>query len=345
MISILVFVFFIISLIVFFSPKNGINKFAIFIFFGFILAIIAAFRSEEGNPDYGVYVDYFHEQDYLLVEPTFVIFSKIIHSLFGPYPIFIFIIYAILGILLKLIAIQRLSKLWFLSLVVYVGNFFILQDMIQIRAGVASALLLLCIKPIYDRNLLKFMFIALLAILFHVSALVILPLWFLPKIKERLLVFLLYIIIPVSCVIYIFKTNLIMVLPIPGVQEKIDLYIAIQESGEENALTEINVFNAVFLVNVFIFYFLLMKYKLLLFHNKYALILLSIYGIGLSSYAALATIPVFAGRISGLLEIVEIILIPFLYYTISPKYISKLLVVFWGLGMLLIHLFRSKLIS
>ncbi|GAA6764488.1 hypothetical protein AAFH68_04180 [Flavobacterium sp. CGRL1] len=191
---------------------------------------------------------------------------------------------------------------------------------------------------------MKFLAIFLIAVLFHVSAIIILPLWFLPKIKERILIFLLYIIIPISCIIYFLKTNLIMVLPIPFVQEKIDLYIAIQESGAENSLTEINVFNSVFIVDVIIFYFLLYKYKLLLSHNKYALLLLAIYGLGLFSYAALATIPVFAGRISGLLEIVEIILLPFMYYTISPKFISKLLVVVCALVMILIHLLRSKLI-
>lgn len=345
MIAILLLIFFLVSLIALFPWKNSVTKIFVFSFLGLLLILIAAFRSEEGNPDYEVYVSYFYDQDFLLVEPTFVIFAKMVSFLFGPYPIYIFIIYAILGVTLKFAAIKQLSKLWFLSIIVYIGNFFVLQDMIQIRAGVASALLLLCIKPIFDRDLKKFLFISILAILFHISALVILPLWFLPKIKDRILIFLLYIIIPISCVIYFLKTNLIMALPIPVVQEKIDIYVALQESGVENVLTEINVFNYVFLVNVLIFYLLLIKHKLLLFHNKYALILLAIYGIGLSSYAALATLPVFAGRISGLLEIVEIILIPFLYYTISPKYISKLLVIFWALGMILIHLFRSKLIS
>ena len=345
MIAILLFTLFISSLIAFISIKNRLNKIAVFVFLGFILILIAAFRSEEGNPDYKIYLRYFEEQDFLFVEPTFVVLSKMVSFLFGPYPIFIFIIYAILGVTLKFIAIKQLSKLYFLSIVVYIGNFFILHDMIQIRAGVASALLLLCIKPIYDRNLKNFLIITLLAVLFHVSAIVILPLWFLPKIRERILVLLLYMIIPIACIIYFLKTNLIFILPIPVIQEKIDLYIELQDSGVENALTEINVFNYLFLFKIFIFYFLLIKYKVLLFHNKYALILLAIYGIGLFSYAALATIPVFAGRISGLFEIVEIILIPFLYYAISPKFISKLLVVFWGLGMILIHLFRSKLIS
>ena len=116
--------------------------------------------------------------------------KKIIYSLIGPYPIYLFLLFAILGVSFKLIAIKQLTELWFLSLILYLSNFFILHEMTQIRAGVASAFLLLCVKPIYDRDLKRFLLFAVLGFLFHYSAIVILPLWFLGiKARKNVLLF------------------------------------------------------------------------------------------------------------------------------------------------------------
>ena len=142
MIFILFFTFFLFSLISFFLPQERLYKSILFFVLGFILILIAGFRSEEVVRDYVNYVTYFHDRDFLAVEPAFVVISKIIYSLIGPYPIYLFLLFAILGVSFKLIAIKQLTEQWFLSLVIYLSNFFILHEMTQIRAGIASSFLL-----------------------------------------------------------------------------------------------------------------------------------------------------------------------------------------------------------
>ena len=340
MILILFAVFFLGVLSSFFLPKDRIDKYLIILFLGLVLILTAGFRKEEAVRDYVTYVTYFHEQDFLLVEPSFVLISNVIHLLIGPYPIYLFVLFATLGVSLKLTAIKQLSELWFLSIVIYVSHFFILHEMTQIRAGIASALLLLCVKPIYDRDLKKFLLFAFLGFVFHYSAIVILPLWFL-GLKPRK-IFLLFS-IPVAYIIYFTGINLITTIPIAVIQSKISIYQTLMEMGNEESIL-INVFNLVFLGKIALFYFLLSKYKLIASHNKYVPVLMKIYCISLISYPVLAVMPPVATRINELFAIVEIALLPLIYYSFKPIWFSKSIVVFIGICFLLINLFYVKLI-
>ena len=206
------------SIISYFPPKDGLIKTIVFICLAIVLITIAAFRGEGVDRDYSNYVSYFHEQDFLFVEPSFVLISIIIHFIVGPYPIFLFIFFAILGVSLKFIAIKQLTELWFLSLVIYISYFFILQDLTQIRAGVATSFLLLCIKPIKERNWKKFLLFSFLAFSFHYSALLIFPLWFLGGKSGRKWLFFS---IPISYLVYFSGINLITMIPVPFIQDKI----------------------------------------------------------------------------------------------------------------------------
>lgn len=340
MLFILISTFFFFVLCSFIIPKELLYKYLLYFFLGFLLILIAGFRNEEVVRDYVNYVTYFYEQDFLQVEPAFVLISKIIHLLIGPYPIYLFVLFASLGVGLKLVAIKQLSSLWFLSLVIYISNFFILHEMTQIRAGVASALLLLCVKPIYDRDLKKFLLFSFLGFLFHYSAIVILPLWFLGiKARKNFLFFS----IPVAYLIYFSGINLITTIPIAVIQSKISIYQTLMEMGNEESIL-INVFNLVFLGKIILFYFLLSKYELIVSHNKYAPILMKIYCISLMSYLVLAVMPPIATRINELFAIVEIVLLPLIYYAFKPVWFSKSIVVFIGICFLLINLFYVKLI-
>jgi len=312
---------------------------------GGLLVLVSGFRIGSHFPDYSSYLILYDDikTGDVIVEVSFQYIAKFVQLVFDNV-LLLFFIYALIGVSLKIIAIKQLTDLWLLSLVVYIGNFFILHEMIQIRVGVASGFLLLCIKPIYDRDWKKFLLFSLLGILFHVSSLIVLPLWFLGNIKKKILISILVLIIPAAYVMYFLKVTVLNFIPIPYVQEKLDLYISLQELGEENFLNGINVFNFVYLARIVIYYFLLYKSELLAKHNKYILILLSVYGFGLFMYPALAVMPVMATRVSELLNVVEIILFPLFYYTLSPRAASKSVVIIWSLGILLINIYKSNLI-
>lgn len=341
MILILLFTFFTFLIISLFPPEDRMVKNTMFIVIGLILIFIAGFRGEGVDRDYNNYVEMFHQREFIVMEPSFVAVSMFIEAVFGDNPLFLFLIFAILGVSIKLIAIKKLTNLWFLSVLVYLSNFFILHEMTQIRAGIASSFLLLCIKPIYDRNLKLFLLFAILGISFHYSALVILPLWFLGNEPRRKWMFFS---IPFVYLIYFSGINLIGIIPIPGVQEKIQMYQKLQEIGDQES-TAINVFNLVFLAKIAIFYFLLFKYDLILYYNKYFTILIKIYCIALMVYPLLSSVPAIAVRINELYAIVDIILIPLLFYAFKPIYFSRMIVISIGFTLLLVVLFYVKLIT
>lgn len=313
----------------------------VFLGIGFLLMLFVGFRDSESVNDYKIYVRLFNTPD-LTIEPTFVFISFLIKLLFGDNVIFLFLAYALLGIAFKLKAIIQLTPLLFLSLLVYISNFLLIHEMTQIRVGVASGILLLCIKPIYERNYKAFLLLSIAAITFHYSAIVILPLWFINAHKPRKLVLLLT--IPVAFMVYLLKINLIVNIPIPYLQDKVVAYQEYQELGLAS-FNKINIFNSLFLLRIGIYYLLIYKYDFLIKTNKYAIILVKIYAISLFVLPGFSVMPVVAFRISELFGIVEVILVPLIYYLFIPTKYSKLLIFLLCLVVLLMNVFYNKFIS
>ena len=108
------------------------------------------------------------------VEPTFTLISSLVKAV-CPWPVLLFVIYASIGVTCKIFAIKRLTSLLFLSLVIYISNVYLLHDMTQIRAGVASGIFLLAIRPLAEHKIFRYTALILLAALFHYSSLLLLP--------------------------------------------------------------------------------------------------------------------------------------------------------------------------
>ncbi len=299
---------------------------------------VAGFRTENSDKDYGEYVNmykYINENVDILTEFTFVWIAKLSQS-----TTILFIIYAILGVSLKFIAIKQLTKLWFLSVMIYCSYFFLLHDFTQIRVAVSSGLLLLCIKPIYHRDWKRFLIYSTIAISFHYSAIIILPLWILGSKPRRSI---LALSVPFGYLIYFSGIDLIASIPIPYVQEKLAIYQKMQELGDD-AWSSINVFNLVFLVKIVLFYLFILKYELIALQNKYFPILIKIQAISIMSFTIFAQMPILGFRINELFGIVEIITLPFLYYLFSPRFFSKLIVCAMGFILIIISIFNMKLV-
>ncbi|MEO6732479.1 MAG: EpsG family protein [Ferruginibacter sp.] len=338
----ILFVFFL--AISFFAFKiDGLHsryKKILFLFFGAILMIYVAFRDGESVRDYKLYTTFFNNPE-TFIEPSFTFIAFIIKKYLYGDVILLFIIYAILGVGIKLKAITQLTPLFFLSLLVYLSNFLILHEMTQIRVGIASGILLLCIKPVYERKLTTFLLLCTVAVFFHYSALILFPLWFINGHKRRYL--LLILAMPVGLVIYFLNINLILNIPIPFLQDKIAIYQDWQKLGIKG-LEKINVFNVLFLLRCGVYYLLLYKYQLLIKSSKYAIILLKIYALSLFALLVFSVMPVVAFRISELLGIVEIILLPMVYYLFKPSIFSKGIVFIVCLAVMVLNIFYNKYI-
>lgn len=341
MIVIIITLFLIIAIpALFFSVEISENKIIIFLNFAFLLIIFAGFRDGNSVRDYLNYIQLFKYPDEY-IEPTFNIISYIVKLLFYGNVVYLFLIYSFLGVSLKFYAIKQLSPFFFLSVIIYLSHYYILHDLTQIRVGVASGFLLMCIKPLYERNFKLFFTFLFIAILFHYSAIVLLPLWFINK--DNLNKFYYYLLIPMGIIIYILKINLILELPIPILQEKIAIYKELQEF-DVDGFNEINVFNSLYILRCLIYYFLLYYSNNIIHSNKYFIILIKIYAFSLFSLPAFSVMPVIAFRIGELFGIVEVILMPMIFYTIKEKLFPKFVVVSISFAILLFNIFYNEYI-
>ena len=209
--------------------------------------------------------------------------------------------------------------------------------MTQIRAGVATGLVLLCIKPIRERKIFPFLFFSLLAFFFHFSALIILFFYFLNGSYINKKVY--FLLIPLGYFLYFFNINLFFFLDflqIGLIQMKFESY-----SSYDN---DINLFNYVYLSRILLASFLLWKIDLIKEKNDYAILLIKIYFISLFVFSAFASIPGISTRISELLLIVEIILTPCLLYVFRNKVVANFFIFLIGLVHLCFSIFITKLL-
>lgn len=324
--------------------QSAENRLAYYYALGFLLILIAGFRSENSCRDYNEYRRYYEGikavGNIYFIEPTFVLITLI-----TPRIEWLMLIYASLGVTIKLSGIKRLTEFYFLSLLLYFSSSFIVHEMIQIRVGIATGLLLLCIEPIYNRNFRKFILIVLTAALFHYSALIILPLYFLKANKLNLILY--SSIIPISYLLHAFgihMTSILIMFPnIESIQQK----LLIQQQAMSIALnpTPINVFNILQLLKIVFIYVLIWKISILQISNKYIPILLKIYIFSIATFVLFADIPVFAFRISEFMGITEIILIPMIIYILKPKFIAYALCVLFAFGNLYMSIIYGELLK
>lgn len=341
MITLILIIFAIAAFISLFTPKHQNHKQYLFIGFAIALIMIAGLRGEGVDRDYENYVAIFENYDSYLVEPLFYIVSFLIHKFLFSEPLYLFLVFAIIGVSTKLWAIRQLSNWWFLTLVIYIGEFFILHDLTQIRVGLASGFLLLCIKPIHERNSKKFLAFSIIATLSHYSAILILPLWFISTNKPKKV--LLYIAIPISYIIYFTSINILEYFPIPIIQEKLQMYQMLQQAGI-GGFDKINVFNLMQLFKIALFYLFIFKFDLINEKNKYFIILIKIFALSLCSFPLFSFMPVISFRISELFGIVDIILIPLIMYIFKPVWLSRVIIVLIGLLFILTTLFYNNIL-
>lgn len=276
---------------------------------GIALILIATYRPSI-MPDYVNYLHAFKKGETIRFEVAYDglirLYSK--HELD-----FICLLYtsACLSVSLKIYAISKETSLIWTTMLLYLSHFFILHDMIQMRAAIASGLLLVSIRFLTSRQLIPFLIICGIAVCFHYSALIIIPLWFINKSKAYKK-FYMYL-IPVSYALAlagIFFTEFIKYIPLGSVNYLLNMY-----SGTINGT--INIFNTIQIMRCIICIWFWFKLDYIQQLNENLLIILKIYTIALALMVLFSSLPVAAFRLSELLLIVEILLVPYLTYTVS----------------------------
>ena len=339
----ILFFILIVSLIFLEEYLGDYNKYA---YWGLcvILILFTAFRTIGFDPDSNAYDEIFRTNgtdSELLVEYSILFISDIL-KIFTDDVHYLFLIYAILGITIKFYAIRQLSPWFFLPIIIYFSNYFILHDFIQIRAGVASAMLLLAIKPLSEGNKKKAIVYFLIANVFHYSSLVFYPILFFSNSLSRIWKYALIAIMPLGAILFMLRLDFLSALPIPYIQEKLEMYKTLTETG---FFEEFNLKNVPLWIQYVIILYSLFFYDTILEKCPALPLLLKATAYSMFFFFAFSSVSVVAGRFQELLGIVELALFPCVCYTIRPQFYGKIAVCFIAVVKIFFILFVWKLLD
>lgn len=342
MFELLNYTFLFLCLVALFSgifPRKLANFLFVAIFF--LLFFISSFREIGFDQDSKMYEDMFRN-DGEGTEISFQIITYIIKNVFHGNFFYLLSFYAFISLLLKFYFIKNSTKFIFFSILLYYSYFFVLQDMTQIRVGLASGLLMVMIKFIIDRKIYTAISLFILAILFHTSSVIFFPIFFLSKnsINKKLY----FGIIILSYVIYPYINNFTQLLI---VYFDYDLVLRKANSYSLENGNRLNVFNAWQLIRLFLSFIFLFYSNLLKIKNGYSIILIKLYIISTCVFVLLSDNPVFSGRISDLYAATDIILIPFLLYLIPNKYNLgiKIIIILIAFSNFYLNLYFNKIFN
>lgn len=250
-------------------------------------------------------------------EPLFMVLTFFIKNIFNDYSFFIFIFFLI-SFYLKFYFIKAFSPDFFLSLGIYFFTVFLIYDVNGLRQGFAIGLALCSINHIINRNFYKFIFLILIASLFHLSSIVFIPFYFLAQIKIKtynlFFWFLLIFLLSIPLRLLLKESSLFQSLIVLDAFKHYSVYT----TGDDYKL-EIPILSIAVFQRVFIFLFFLIRYNKIDIEEKVKRVFRNGYFLAVISYLILSFSSEFADRISVYFKALEIIIIPLVVYSYSQK--------------------------
>ncbi|MBG0859039.1 MAG: EpsG family protein [Bacteroidales bacterium] len=192
----------------------------------------------------------------------------------------LFLIIAFSTNLMLFNSVKRYSDHIFISLLIYFGTIYFILDMSGIRQCIALNIFLLSIKYITGRHFLKYFVTILIASMFHITSLLLIPIYFILKIKFNNWVLLSVII--AGLFISVFKITWIIPF-LKGISELIQIEAITNRIYAYSNLSGPRIFGFGFLFNFLVFIFCIIERKKLE-QNKMFNIFLNMYVISLFFY-------------------------------------------------------------
>lgn len=321
------------------EPARGRGTTAALVMIGVVLALWAGLRDGDLVNDYYPYVD-IYQNNPMMVEPTFTLIAWVVKNFLGDNVLALFVIYAALAVALKLTAIRRLTPLVFMSIVIWLSDTFMLHELTQIRAAVATGFFLLSIKPLYERRASSYFLLILCATLFHVSALLAFPLWFLRPGSINKPFWIGLVVVGYAVAIARFDVfRLALYLPVPYVAEKATMYLTGDVAGDRA-----NPFSLVFLGKMALTVFLMWRAEHIAAHNRYAPLLIKIMFLSFVSLLVFSTNIAASLRFRDFFGTVQILLFPLLYYAVRPRVVAWALLIVLAALLFALNIVRYELI-
>lgn len=333
--------FLFIVLLVFFSSflNRDSRVFSISIIV-FVLIAFAGFRGDIDG-DYWAYIDKYHDSakglDDGTVEYSFILISKASKYLFNSFNGVLFS-YAAIALMLLYFFVLFKSKVDPFIFLVYFSFYYYLHPMTQIRAAIASICVLYSIQYISDKNPYKFILFVFLGSFFHVSALLILPFYYLLSFVEisRLKIF---IALFLSLMLSILFQNLPALIEpfITGntyIATKILMHIQTMNGGLGSRTAFIYVLISI--CKILLVFFLYPYVNRLEGSDSKIFIYLKLYLIANVFYISFSSFHIVAARVSELFCICEIALIPIACRLFNPQWFGRILIVLFSIFQFLI---------
>jgi amylovoran biosynthesis protein AmsC len=317
---------------------------------GACLVLFAGLRFESN--DYQGYVDIYNaippiyklnsqwfENNFLNVEIGFIYFCSIL-KLFSGDPILLFFVVALISITLNFVAIKKLSPYVFISILLYYVYNFLLKDTIQIRQGLASALVMNSF--VFHKSRIKSILLVILAISIQSTSIVALPLIFLSDHtfnKAKKYYFILGLTFFIS-IIFSGRQAFEFLMSIMQLPASVSVYF-----GWEEFDYKLGYLNPI-LIKQLVITVILIKFREQLI-DKYSsfTLIFNFYFFSTIWYIYFNDFAIIAGRISNLLSIGEVVLIPMLLSVISnnKRLYIYLILILYSMAVLTLNLNTGKI--
>lgn len=307
---------------------------------GIALICISTFKPMTTS-DANTYEYYYYYNDDIIVEtatePTYIYLSRFFLSC-GFEVIAMFFVYAIIAIPIKLSVLWKTTPYVFTALIVYMGIYYPLHDVVQIRCGVAAAFLLWALVPLQKRQYLLATILTLCATMFHYSGLAFLPILIVGNMRVNIYwKYLLGAAIPICLALYVMGIGAVSLIPGSIIEGKLDIY---KEMSEAGGWAEYVPYKQVtFLAEFVLLYIFLFFYDTIEKHCVYAPILIKIIALEMGCLVMFAEIPVLGGRLHDLFGVFNTLAFTCCLYCIKPQYVVKIGICIFSLGYYLIQMF------
>jgi len=305
---------------------GNLYYFIVFIFFIYFPIIVGI---NSARPDYDAYVDYFHRLPEF-VEPGYGIFASIIKFFTNSATIF-FIIFCFLSFCSRFYAIKffAFKEDIILTLFAFLGHEFLRKDCIQIRHGIASAIVLCSLVFLFRKQKKMFCLLILIASSFHVVSFIALPLFFFDAhISKKWMLVMQSILLVVVISTFFFKIKEVLYIfdRLGIIPKRTAIYLYWSQYSKPMPIYHPIVLKQIILC----FFFLFVRKNILIYSNEKAIFLFKIYFVSTMYYLLFLDFEIMAGRFGSLFYGVETIFLLQIINsnTIKQKKLMKLGVFF-----------------
>lgn len=277
-----------------------------------IVLVAFCINKEEDIADNAMYMAYYNAGGQVNsgkeMEPAFPFITHI-----SPSYAWLLGIFATLSVGTHLLGVAKNSPNLWLTLLLYIVFPFVLHDVIQIRAAVAAGVFTYAFRFAFERKWWIYFPLIAACMLFHYSAVVFLPLYFLPRknLNKPFWIILTLVVLAMGFA-GIHMGMLSRYIPLGIVENYVEAYL-----GSREHTSSANGFYRVFLCLLIVV--MIMRIDVIKKHYPFAVYLLPVYIFSQSAYLLFGDIAVLQSRVGELFGVVEIFVIA-MFPMISRKH-------------------------